>query len=120
MHGFGAFEGGHLHDSFGSEGTGIHFGDLLQLGSQVHLFHQIEIVVAAGRTVGTEAHGDAGGALLHHGGDTAGQHHVAGGIVHAADTLFGEEFPVDCVDPDAMGGYNVRAEKTDTVHILNG
>src|SRR4029077_18340360 len=120
MHGLGTLDGGHLHDGLCSEGTRIHFGDLLQLGGQVHLFHQIAIVVAAGRTVGTEAHGYSGGPLFNHGGHTASQHHVAGRIVHAADAFCGEKLAVGCVDPDTVCDNDVRSEKSDTIHVLNG
>src|ERR1700730_18958786 len=110
MNRFGAVDGGHLYDSLCTESARIHLGDFLQLGGEVHLLHQIEVVVAAGRAVCAEAHGDASGAFFDHGSDTAGQHRVAAGIVHAAHAFFGEELAVGCGDPDAMGSAHFRTE----------
>src|SRR4029077_2600889 len=98
----------------------IHLANFLQLGGEVHFLHQVQVVVAAGRAVGAEADSDAGGTFFDYWGDAAGQHHVAGWIVHAANVIFGEELAVGFINPNTMGGDDIWAEQADALHVLNG
>ena len=81
---------------------GIAGGNFLQVGRQVHLFHQIEIVVAARRTIGAKSHRDAQAEQLHHRGDAAGEFHVAGGAMGDAGAARLENLHVGIVQPDAV------------------
>ncbi len=92
---------------------------LASLACEIHFFHQVEIVVAAGGAVGAQPHSHARRAQVGDGRNAAGQHHVAGWVVDAAHLLSRQGLFIGRVHEDAMRGNHIRAEQSDLVQILH-
>ena len=61
----------------------------------------------------------SGGAFIHHRSHTAGEHHVAGRIVHAAHLVIRQNLHVRVVHPDAVRRQHVRPQQSDAFEILH-
>ena len=85
----------------------------------VHLFHQVEIIVAAGGTVGSEADGDSSGTHLGYRRNSAGDHHVARRVVYAAHLPLRQNCAVGLIHKNAVRGDDVGTEHADLVQILH-
>ena len=113
-----SLDGGHFDDGLRPQRLRVHLGDLLELRRQVHLFHQVQIVVAARRAVRAQPDRYAGRALFDHRSNTARQHHVAGRIVHATHLPLRQDPAVRLVNKNAVRRHSVRPENTELIEIL--
>ena len=89
----------------------------MQLGGEVHLLHQVKIVVASGGAVGTEADFQSRGQHLHHRRDAAREHHVARRAVSDGSAVGLQDRYVGVIRPDAVGGERGAVEHSQRLQL---